>query len=25
MTPETVGPLSRLVDVMRVPPRGQDM
>jgi uncharacterized metal-binding protein YceD (DUF177 family) len=25
MTPETVGPLSRLVDVMRVPPRGQDV
>jgi hypothetical protein len=25
MTPETVGPLSRLVDVMRIPPRGQDV
>jgi uncharacterized metal-binding protein YceD (DUF177 family) len=25
MTPETVGPLSRLVDVMKVPPRGQDV
>ena len=25
MTPETVGPLSRLVDVGRVPPRGQEV
>jgi len=25
MTPETVGPLSRLIDVMRIPPRGQDV
>jgi uncharacterized metal-binding protein YceD (DUF177 family) len=25
MTPETVGPLSRLVDVMRIPPRGQEV
>ena len=25
MTPETVGPLSRLVDVMKIPPRGQDV
>lgn len=25
MTPDTVGPLSRLVDVMRIPPRGQDV
>ncbi|HEU6441636.1 MAG TPA: DUF177 domain-containing protein [Microvirga sp.] len=24
MTPETVGPLSRLVDVMNIPPRGQE-
>ncbi|WP_404292253.1 YceD family protein [Microvirga sp. RSM25] len=25
MTPETVGPLSRLVDIMRIPPRGQEV
>jgi len=25
MTPETVGPLSRLVDVTKIPPRGQDV
>lgn len=25
MTPETVGPLSRLIDVMKIPPRGQDV
>ncbi|MEZ0170549.1 DUF177 domain-containing protein [Microvirga sp. TS319] len=25
MTPETVGPLSRLVDVMNIPPRGQEI
>ncbi len=25
MTPETVGPLSRLVDVMNIPPRGQEV
>jgi uncharacterized metal-binding protein YceD (DUF177 family) len=25
MTPDTVGPLSRLVDVMKIPPRGQDV
>ena len=25
MTPETVGPLSRLVDVMKIPPRGQEV
>lgn len=25
MTPETVGPLSRLVDVMNIPPRGQQV
>jgi uncharacterized metal-binding protein YceD (DUF177 family) len=25
MTPETVGPLSRLIDVMRIPPRGQEV
>lgn len=25
MTPDTVGPLSRLIDVMRIPPRGQDV
>lgn len=25
MTPETVGPLSRLIDVARVPPRGQEV
>jgi hypothetical protein len=25
MTPETVGPLSRLVDVGRIPPRGQEV
>src|SRR4029079_7266280 len=25
MTPETVGPLSRLVDVMKIPSRGQDV
>ena len=24
MTPETVGPLSRLVDVRNIPPRGQE-
>jgi uncharacterized metal-binding protein YceD (DUF177 family) len=25
MTPETVGPLSRLVDVMKIPPSGQEV
>jgi uncharacterized metal-binding protein YceD (DUF177 family) len=25
MTPETVGPLSRPIDVMKIPPRGQDV
>ncbi|WP_114943792.1 YceD family protein [Microvirga calopogonii] len=25
MTPETVGPLSRLIDVMKIPPRGQEV
>jgi len=25
MTPETVGPLSRLIDVTRIPPRGQEV
>ena len=25
MTPETVGPLSRLIDVRRIPPRGQEV
>jgi len=25
MTPDTVGPLSRLIDVMKIPPRGQDV
>lgn len=25
MTPESVGPLSRLVDVMNIPPRGQEV
>ena len=25
MTPETVGPLSRLIDVTKIPPRGQDV
>jgi uncharacterized metal-binding protein YceD (DUF177 family) len=25
MTPETVGPLTRLIDVMNVPPRGQEV
>ncbi|NBJ12415.1 YceD family protein [Microvirga arsenatis] len=25
MTPDTIGPLSRLIDVMKIPPRGQEV